>query len=1149
MRSDISQSIKNITDARFQTIGLGNEPKVSLVVTRKETLLNDFGFTERKKVRKTTKDSITDLGIAISHPKSGRDDEEAWVCYVKNQSLYVRKSRVNAELDEDWTLIEMEEVPTTHKCDIGFVSYKTTNRLGYDEYVTHRYPFVFYTFGVLGTACSIKYIDLETMEEHVFGGSTVSDLSVRQTPAGLMVFYLEGNDVKYRSYSDSEWSETSYVSFSGTVDSISSFEVPGGVGIQVYSSGKLYRSLGAYTTGWAWTQWAEVSDSAGTGALFELLGEKREAVFTYDHKLKYATANSSWAFTTTPKDLYSKEFSLMEFDHSNVGTVYFVMLYKDSHDGIYFYRYAYMRDVSYYVSNVEQVFITDNPISQINAEMGNIDDSLFTSDASLFAPSSMMKLGVSYGDSSIVPMGDAYIDQATIESGGQTVSISGRNRTGVFLADQTFEEDVDYTDTPSLVAEHIVDHFGLINYTHIDDSADLIDGNPNIISFQIKAKTSGMTALENLSKILSDDANNKQWKFEEMYDGQIIIGYDAFRNSYIPKNYYSFNGRSDVFTKTVDKCIDGVYNQVKVTGTTKEGKELSYIYPVKNFKYWDVGEKRTYFANTVNGTTKDELKKYGKALAKELKYMGRVITYTMNLKPQLLIGDVASVTYNEDPEQQGHITEIRHQLGENGYFTEFTVTSGGNIAQVSATPATRSSGSTETAYTADKSVNGNGRIKRLADYFGKGGGGGDINISQKIIQGDSMNFPEIIRNIGYRLLDEPKNVRIEYDEDNNEVKIKYTDPVDITSYEPVPTSWAGTIIVRNENGNPLHRWDGILINNSTTRDEYKNDWFVDDTNIQRGSIYYYGIFPYSLALDDADHPIYYYRYTKVVSVNTGLDLQPAIITDLAVDGVTVTLTFEIPTMRSGSYASITLVAKKDGVPMDDSDGDEIVSLSSSDTSAELSLDELSHYFFVIFSEDDQGNTAVSDPVDCMTEENPAPPPEYQFILETNNLYVNDENWLQDDTVTVVGLGGYWCTFPQGRRTVTLLSDTFETSSAHTTGALTRYSVYCANSVMTIRLTTQSGGTVSAQYSSHTMMANPKDYVTNTMWDSRTIAFPLTFSWQSTVYLGIPEQEPYTPSVAYEQSSFDDLSTALHYIYQHYANINLYVNGHKWVSVD
>ena len=223
MRSDISQSIKNTTDARFQTIGIGNEPKVSLVVTRKETMLNDFGFTERKKVRKTTKDSITDLGIAISHPKSGRDDEEAWVCYVKNQSLYIRKSRVNAELDDDWTLIEMEEAPTTQKCDIGFVSYKTTTRLGYDEYVTRRYPFVFYTFGILGTVCAIKYIDLEKMEESVFGGSSVSDLSVRQTPAGLTVFYLEGNDVKYRSYSDSEWSETSYVSFSGTVDSISSF--------------------------------------------------------------------------------------------------------------------------------------------------------------------------------------------------------------------------------------------------------------------------------------------------------------------------------------------------------------------------------------------------------------------------------------------------------------------------------------------------------------------------------------------------------------------------------------------------------------------------------------------------------------------------------------------------------------------------------------------------------------------------------------------------------------------------------------------------------------------------------------------------------------------------------------------------------------
>ena len=267
-------------------------------------------------------------------------------------------------------------------------------------------------------------------------------------------------------------------------------------------------------------------------------------------------------------------------------------------------------------------------------------------------------------------------------------------------------------------------------------------------------------------------------------------------------------------------------------------------------------------------------------------------------------------------------------------------------------------------------MNGTNRISRLADFFGLGGGNGaSISARTTIIQGDSVNLPELIRNIGYRLLDEPTSVQIQYDDEENEVKIKYTDPNDITSYAPVPVDWAGTVIVRNENGAPLHPWDGTIINTSTTRDEYKNDWFIDDNNIQRGGLYFYGIFPYHIALDDNDHPIKYYRWTKVVSVNTGLDLQPAIITDLEVDGVNVTVSFEIPALKNGLYASITLVAKKDGTPLSVDDGDEFITLTDSDTSAEVSgLDELSHYYFVIFSEDDQGNTATSEPMDCETEE-------------------------------------------------------------------------------------------------------------------------------------------------------------------------------------
>lgn len=103
---------------------------------------------------------------------------------------------------------------------------------------------------------------------------------------------------------------------------------------------------------------------------------------------------------------------------------------------------------------------------------------------------------------------------------------------------------------------------------------------------------------------------------------------------------------------------------------------------------------------------------------------------------------------------------------------------------------------------------------------------------------------------------------------NPHVELKWTDPIDITTWEPKPCAWEGTIVVRKENSAPLHRWDGVLITDSTTRNAYQTTALIDDT-IELNKVYYYGIFPYYTAIQDASHPIKYYRFTKVVRVSTG----------------------------------------------------------------------------------------------------------------------------------------------------------------------------------------------------------------------------------------------------------------------------------------
>ena len=100
------------------------------------------------------------------------------------------------------------------------------------------------------------------------------------------------------------------------------------------------------------------------------------------------------------------------------------------------------------------------------------------------------------------------------------------------------------------------------------------------------------------------------------------------------------------------------------------------------------------------------------------------------------------------------------------------------------------------------------------------------------------------------------------------IELKWSDPVNITTWEPKPCAWEGTVIIRKRNSAPLHRWDGELIVDSTTRDAYKDTAFIDDT-IQLNKTYYYGFFPYYTAYTEDGHAIKYYRFTKTIRVSTG----------------------------------------------------------------------------------------------------------------------------------------------------------------------------------------------------------------------------------------------------------------------------------------
>ena len=107
-----------------------------------------------------------------------------------------------------------------------------------------------------------------------------------------------------------------------------------------------------------------------------------------------------------------------------------------------------------------------------------------------------------------------------------------------------------------------------------------------------------------------------------------------------------------------------------------------------------------------------------------------------------------------------------------------------------------------------------------------------------------LNWTQIVRNLGMRLLAEPKvTKRVE----GNKVYFKWTDPSDIKTKQPAPAKWAGTVVMRSEGQPaPWNRFQSTStikkLEDVTQRDKYKTTEFED--TVKFGKRYFYGIFPY-----------------------------------------------------------------------------------------------------------------------------------------------------------------------------------------------------------------------------------------------------------------------------------------------------------------
>lgn len=446
-----------------------------------------------------------------------------------------------------------------------------------------------------------------------------------------------------------------------------------------------------------------------------------------------------YAIEGEEESITDDNYEQLSWCHPSTGALYGTAIEDGEEDILYLLRYCYMKDVGVLIQSGNYKAMVDNPIAQVNCEIKNYDTDAFTKNETLFIPGAKADLGIMMGDSEIYRLCEVHLDQIDFEYKKSTVSISGRNRTGHFLNDQTINAHGKKTDTVTNLCKWVLDSLNVDNYE--------IEANIKNLTIEYNPSDSGLKLLQDIADAASGVTDGTDWGIEEMPDGEIIIGFNAFRALFLSKSVFKFD-MGQLFKRQSSKSIDGAYSKIYCTGKDSNNNDLTpVIKNVTTWKHWTVAENKTYFPPTLENTTQSELENYALTLAKQVKRTGLHEAYNCTIRPQLLVGDYATCG-NKDI---GIITEITHTFGEKGYNTNFVADSGGDKKTLVQTRGLRSVEEDEKVYTSARRNKGMNRKRNIMDFIrntaqevvrssgGSGGGGSQpTGVQDVLVDGTSV---------------------------------------------------------------------------------------------------------------------------------------------------------------------------------------------------------------------------------------------------------------------------------------------------------------------------------------------------------------------------------------------------------------------------
>ena len=371
----------------------------------------------------------------------------------------------------------------------------------------------------------------------------------------------------------------------------------------------------------------------------------------------------------------------------------------------------------------------DEPITGLSMKVINEGTLFLGEDGGIMSPGARININFRAGNSTPIEMGTFYIDRNRIDTSSIDLQFSARNTIGKVLKDSTFDERNSFAaEELDKVLKKILEYAGIEQYRiqstttkrgmAFPSDMEILTGIQELLKttsdWTIHELTDGTIVIGRPNYSLMPQPGRYTFnRNEDVFSRQITMDDSESYSRVCVRSEQTGDGTGKITATTLNVRprpntsedpigtlsknteiivlsdtengwlkiqagdLEGYVSAKYVSWTKRASSKLEAYADVEYFETWGLAKHKTLYIDVPKDTSQEDLDDMAVQLASRVGMSGILETFSGPFRPQLQTGDEAEIISDDGRKLLGLITDITHHIGKGGFWTDFTVDSGG----------------------------------------------------------------------------------------------------------------------------------------------------------------------------------------------------------------------------------------------------------------------------------------------------------------------------------------------------------------------------------------------------------------------------------------------------------------------------------------